>query len=218
MWEDASRSRCPEIQAEYRARGNAQGKAQGRARFRAGTLERNRAGHSLAGFTRVALMLALVAGVSVPVLRPALATEPAQQALSATADAQTLRLPLEIHTPETRHLFQVEVARTDKERARGLMERRDLTADQGMLFLFASAGDRYFWMKDTPLSLDIIFIGEDRRILRVAAGTEPFSERIIPSNGPARYVLEVLAGTAKRLGFGEGDLVVSDAFDLAPGE
>lgn len=108
-----------------------------------------------------------------------------------------------------KHSFTVEVAANDIERGRGLMYRTEMAEDAGMLFVFDGEGDRYFWMKDTPLSLDIIFISASGDIVRIADNTTPFSEKIIPSRAPAKYVLEVLAGTSKRLGFAEGDKVVS---------
>ncbi len=107
------------------------------------------------------------------------------------------------------HVFTVEVASNDIERGRGLMYRTEMAEDAGMLFVFEGEGDRYFWMKDTPLSLDIIFLSADGTIVRVADNTTPFSEKIIPSRAPAKYVLEVLAGTSKRLGFAEGDKVAT---------
>ncbi|MBO0344635.1 DUF192 domain-containing protein [Roseibium sp. CAU 1637] len=136
--------------------------------------------------------------------------------VSATvASAQTAeRVALSIHTPEMVHAFQVEVARTDSERARGLMHREDMAVDQGMLFIFEAAGQRYFWMKDTPLSLDIIFVDEDGEIIRIADHTVPFSENIVPSNGDALYVLELLAGTSEELGITEGDRLVSEAMNV----
>ncbi|WP_417689693.1 DUF192 domain-containing protein [Roseibium sp.] len=116
---------------------------------------------------------------------------------------------LEIVTVETTHTFEVEVASTDAQRARGLMYREEMAEDRGMLFVFDAEGERYFWMKDTPLSLDIIFAAEDGLIVRIADRTTPFSEKIIPSRGDARYVLEVVGGTAERLGFAAGDRLVS---------
>lgn len=107
------------------------------------------------------------------------------------------------------HRFRVEVAATAQERARGLMFRNQMAADHGMLFVFDTEGERYFWMKNTPLPLDIIFIATNGEIVSIAADTSPYSEDTIPSNGPARYVLELNAGTAAKLGFGPGDLVSS---------
>ena len=88
-----------------------------------------------------------------------------------------------------KHVFTVEVAANDIERGRGLMYRTEMAEDAGMLFVFDGEGDPYFWMKDTPLSLDIIFLSADGTIVRVAENTEPFSEKIIPSGAPSKYVL-----------------------------
>jgi uncharacterized protein len=105
------------------------------------------------------------------------------------------------------HVFTVEVAVTEEERARGLMFRKELPEGRGMLFDFHREQEVGFWMKDTPLSLDIIFIRADGTIRRVAANTTPFSLDTIPSGGPVRAVLEVVAGTAKKLGIEPGDKV-----------
>lgn len=119
-------------------------------------------------------------------------------------------LPVETLVVTTRngqHEFQVEVASTDVQRAKGLMHREEMAESAGMLFVFEASGDRYFWMKNTPLSLDIIFISDGGRIVRIAEDTVPFSEKIIPSRLPAKYVLELNAGTSMKLGISEGDLV-----------
>lgn len=126
--------------------------------------------------------------------------------------AQELKLPVETLTATASgqdHVFQVEVADTDEERALGLMYREEMPEDHGMLFVFPEAGDRYFWMKNTPLPLDIIFASETGKVVHVAANTTPFSERIIPSRGAAKYVLELNAGMAERLGIGPGSKLAS---------
>ncbi len=91
---------------------------------------------------------------------------------------------------------EVELALTPATRQRGLMFRNRLGRNQGMLFVFPQALARSFWMKNTPLPLDIIYIDTKRRIVSVAKRTEPYSTRAIPSDGPARYVLEVNGGFA----------------------
>jgi uncharacterized membrane protein (UPF0127 family) len=80
-----------------------------------------------------------------------------------------------------------------------------------MLFDFKRDQDVSMWMKNTFVSLDMIFIRSDGRILRIAESTEPQSERIIPSGGPVRAVLEVVGGTAKKLGIEAGDRVAAPA-------
>jgi uncharacterized membrane protein (UPF0127 family) len=114
---------------------------------------------------------------------------------------------LEIVSKSGVHPFQVELAVTPEEHARGLMFRRELPEGQGMLFDFQFDMPVAFWMKNTYISLDMIFIRGDGRILRIAERTEPLSERNIPSGGPVRWVLEVIAGTAKKLGIAPGDQV-----------
>ncbi|MEZ4700152.1 MAG: DUF192 domain-containing protein [Rhodothermales bacterium] len=94
----------------------------------------------------------------------------------------------------------IEIAEGDSARARGLMQRRSLPAKGGMLFLSNESKVQTFWMKNTPLPLDIIFIGADSSIVSIAERTLPFSERTIESTGPAQYVLEVRAGYAARFG------------------
>ncbi|MTI08012.1 DUF192 domain-containing protein [Roseibium denhamense] len=116
---------------------------------------------------------------------------------------------LTIQSDGGEHVFQVEVAKTDRERARGLMFREAMAADHGMLFIFESEGERFFWMKNTPLSLDIIYANGAGKIVSIAEDTLPYSERVIPSNYPSRFVLELNAGTSKKLGIKPGDVMAS---------
>lgn len=99
-------------------------------------------------------------------------------------------------------------------RTRGLMHRRELAADRGMLFLFPRSERQAMWMKNTYVSLDMLFIDSTGRIIDIAANTRPLSERTIVSSGKARAVLELLAGTAARLGITVGDLVRHRAFEM----
>jgi uncharacterized protein len=110
------------------------------------------------------------------------------------------------------HIFGVELAVTADEQARGLMFRRELPDRQGMLFDFQREQPLSFWMKNTYVSLDMIFIRADGRILHIAENTKPLSEALVPSGGPARAVLEVVAGTTKKLGIAPGDRVVHPIF------
>ena len=117
-------------------------------------------------------------------------------------------IPLTVTTPTgTRHDFRVEVARTPQQQAQGLMFRTAMEPDEGMVFVFPNAQMRSFWMKNTVLSLDILFIGPDRRVINVAANTTPYSERSIPSAAPAVAVLELNAGRARELGIVAGSQV-----------
>lgn len=104
--------------------------------------------------------------------------------------------------------FKVELAASPEAQARGLMFRTELGDNEGMLFPSDMPQPRSFWMKNTPLSLDIIFIGADGRVLNIAADTVPYSLDSVTSNGPASAVLELRAGRAKALGIVAGDRVV----------
>jgi len=119
---------------------------------------------------------------------------------------------VEIATKTGVHVFAVEIADTDAERAKGLMYRKELPEGRGMLFDFHHEQDVSFWMQNTYIPLDMIFIRADGRILRIAENTEPVSTRVIPSGGPVRAVLEVIGGTTRKLGIGPGDRVASPIF------
>ena len=110
------------------------------------------------------------------------------------------------------HVFAIELAVTDEQRGRGLMFRKELPEGRGMLFDFTPEQEVNMWMRNTYVSLDMIFIRSDGRIHRIAESTEPLSERIISSNGRVRAVLEVVAGTAKKLGLAPGDRVAHPLF------
>lgn len=119
---------------------------------------------------------------------------------------------LEIVTRNGVHPFSVEIAATDEARAQGLMNRKELPEGRGMLFDFKTEQPVEFWMHNTYISLDIIFIRADGRILRIAENAEPLSDRRIPSGGPTRGVLEVIAGTTRKLGIAPGDRVAHPIF------
>ena len=103
--------------------------------------------------------------------------------------------------------FSVELALTADDRASGLMNRESMPSDHGMLFKFDQTRQILMWMKNTPLPLDMIFIDADGVVARIAENTTPFSETIIPSVAPVRYVLELNGGTAARRGISAGDRV-----------
>jgi uncharacterized membrane protein (UPF0127 family) len=124
------------------------------------------------------------------------------------AELQTL----EIASKNGVHAFSVEMAVTEPERAKGLMFRKELLEGRGMLFDFQREQEVGFWMQNTYIPLDMIFIRGDGRILRIAENTEPLSTRIIPSNGPVRAVLEVIGGTSRKFGIAPGDRVASPIF------
>jgi uncharacterized membrane protein (UPF0127 family) len=119
---------------------------------------------------------------------------------------------LEIASKTGVHAFTVELADNDTEREKGLMYRKELPEGRGMLFDFHQEAPVGFWMQNTYISLDMIFIRGDGSILRIAENTEPLSTRIIPSGGPVRAVLEVIGGTASKMGIAPGDRVASPIF------
>jgi uncharacterized protein len=131
--------------------------------------------------------------------------------LAGPAGAQQLQ-QLEIVSKNGTHVFGVEMALTPEEQARGLMFRRELPEKQGMLFDFKREQPTSFWMKNTYIPLDMIFIRADGRILNIAENTVPLSEALVSSTGPVRAVLEVIAGTTKKLGIAAGDRVVHPIF------
>jgi uncharacterized membrane protein (UPF0127 family) len=114
---------------------------------------------------------------------------------------------LEIITATGPHEFSVEVMRNGPQRERGLMFRRYLPQDRGMLFDFGVERPVMMWMKNTYLPLDMIFIGRTGKVVGLVENAEPLSEKIIPSGAPAYSVLEVNAGTAARIGLKIGDSV-----------
>jgi len=130
---------------------------------------------------------------------------------SAAALAQTFE-PLTIVGGSGRHAFQVELSRNDADRAQGLMYRRNLAQDRGMLFDFARVQPISMWMQNTYIPLDMIFIRPDGSIARIAENAEPLSTRTIPSGEPVLAVLEVPGGTAARLGLKAGDRVEHPLF------
>lgn len=111
------------------------------------------------------------------------------------------------------HALQVELATTPAQRAQGLMFRTDLAENVGMLFVFPDDAPRSFWMQNTPLPLSIAFIDAEGRIVNIA-DMQPFDDRTLhPSDGPARYALEVNQGWFAQRGIGPGDRV---EFQLPP--
>jgi uncharacterized membrane protein (UPF0127 family) len=114
---------------------------------------------------------------------------------------------LTVTTASGVHPFSVEVMRTGPQRERGLMFRRFLPTDRGMLFDFKSEQPIMMWMKNTYIPLDMIFISHSGKVVRIARNAEPLSERIVASGVPAYAVLEVNAGTAEKIGLGVGDAI-----------
>jgi hypothetical protein len=119
---------------------------------------------------------------------------------------------LEIVSKTGVHAFTVELADNDAAREKGLMFRKELPEGRGMLFDFHADAPVSFWMENTYIPLDMIFIRGDGSILRIAENTTPLSTKIIPSGGPVRAVLEVIGGTARKMGIAPGDKVASQIF------
>lgn len=116
---------------------------------------------------------------------------------------------VEVMTDTGTHTFSVEVMSSPSERAKGLMFRQSLPADQGMLFDFAENVTIRMWMKNTYIPLDMIFIDDTGTIIDIAENTVPHSTEIISSAAPARYVLEVIAGSSARINARIGDRIIT---------
>ena len=115
--------------------------------------------------------------------------------------------PLIIHAGGSSYKFEVELATTPAEREQGLMFRKSLAPNAGMLFLYPDEQQVAFWMKNTLIPLDMLFLKADGSIARIAHDAVPLDETPIPSGTPVRAVLEVNGGTAQALGIKEGDKV-----------
>ena len=103
--------------------------------------------------------------------------------------------------------IDVEVADNDRKRSQGLMFRKTMDESQGMYFVFPISELQSFWMKNTPLSLDIMFVNENKEIVKIHKNTTPFSEKSLPSDKKAMYVVEVVAGFSDKYGVKEGDKI-----------
>jgi len=129
-------------------------------------------------------------------------------AVPATAQAPAVRFdrtPLVIESGGKKHRFTVEIADNDERRTLGLMHRRQMAADAGMLFDFKRDGQVSMWMRNTVLPLDMLFVDRDGIVRKVHERAVPFSETVISSDVPVRAVLELNGGTASRLGLRPGD-------------
>jgi hypothetical protein len=152
-------------------------------------------------------------------MRAALASVALTLAVACTADEPRFQVPpqlaglpmseIGVETRSGTHRFQVWVAADFASRERGLMFVREMPADHGMLFLLDRVQYTSFWMKDTFLALDLVFIAADGQVVNVVQGARPFSEDPIGSTAPVAAILELLAGTAARI-----DLAVGDRIEL----
>lgn len=147
------------------------------------------------------MSLRLLAAPALLALACACATRAADHAVAAGP-----RVVIETRAG-ARYAVAVELARTDAERARGLMYRTALAPDAGMLFLFDETSEHAFWMKNTLIPLDLIFIGDDGRIAGIVPRAVPGDLTPRAAGGPSRYVLEVNGGWAEARGVAAGDRV-----------
>lgn len=169
------------------------------------------------GLTALAGALALLAACA---QEPAAQTASSSPAATVAAPASTPAVVggavgkapagfevLEAVTPSGRTRFFVEIADNDAEREKGLMFRKEVPPDRGMLFDFQTPRDVAFWMKNTLIPLDIIYIRTDGTVLSIARNTTPLSETPIPSGGPVVAVLELAGGRAGQIGLMPGDRI-----------
>lgn len=132
---------------------------------------------------------------------------PAQGPLAERSAAGLEQVPLTIRSGSKLHRFTVEVARTGEEQATGLMNRQSLAPDRGMIFPYDPPQQAAFWMKNTLIPLDMIFIRADGSIARIAANTVPLSLDPVPAGEPVAAVLEIAGGRSAELGIQSGDRV-----------
>ena len=155
-----------------------------------------------AGFLAMAVACSPPSGAGAAGAGTASAAQAARHPLSGLAV-----VPLTVTSAGKQHRFRVEVARTEAEQSKGLMFRTGLGPDEGMLFPMNPPRPAAFWMRNTVIPLDIIFVGPDGRILNIAANAVPYDERPLLSDGLASGVLEIAGGRAAALGIGPGDTV-----------
>lgn len=123
-------------------------------------------------------------------------------ALAACASAEDR---LVLHTAKGDYTFRIEIADTNEERAKGLMFRNELAPDAGMLFDYGKEQEASFWMQNTLIPLDMIFIGADGVVKTIHVNAKPLDTTPIPSGVPIRFVLEVPGGRSKEIGLAIGD-------------
>lgn len=152
-------------------------------------------------------LLALGLAAALAGCRAEPAANASQPPAARTAPSGLEVVPLEIRSQGATHRFIVEVARTPDEQARGLMYRESIGPDEGMIFPFAAPRPASFWMRNTLIPLDMLFVRADGTIALIAANTVPLSEEPVGSGEPVAAVLELRGGRAAELGITEGDTV-----------
>ncbi|WP_319532091.1 DUF192 domain-containing protein [uncultured Cohaesibacter sp.] len=185
--------------------------------------------HSLTSFLQIALTFLIILAFQLAVSSPIIAADKASankvgisQSVAATNTDALNEDQLEhflsrsdhlaIATSTGNHPFTVELALSDAARAKGLMHRTEMADDHGMLFDFGETAPVYMWMKNTYISLDMLFITDEGKIHHIVTGTTPLSQSIIGSGGSVRYVLEVKKGTVARTGVRPGDFIKHQLF------
>ncbi len=159
---------------------------------------------------RTALLSALA--VALAAAGPACAQLPRQNPKACVGQPELKPLErLQVQTDRGLRTFMVEIADSPREREYGLMCRKAMAPDRGMLFLFPRAEPQAFWMRNTLIPLDIIYIGADGRVVSISRNARPLDESPLPSAGPAQYVLELAAGRAQQIGLLPGDRVLHKA-------
>lgn len=134
-----------------------------------------------------------------------------------SSDLSQIKILIKTSATSKAHPFNVELATTPEAQAQGLMKRTAMAEDTGMLFVFDEEQERWFWMKDTYLPLDMLFIRSDGRISSIHEDAIPGDLNSIYSGGPVMAVLEVNAGTVQRLSIQPGDIVYNmDIFGNSP--
>lgn len=148
--------------------------------------------------------------------------EPAPEPTTPAPTTETVNIPFRkdgtltlSRDGEVYRTLDIEIAETDSSRNRGLMQRESLPEDSGMLFIFDREEEQGFWMANTPLALDLIFLREDGSILSIAKYVQPMRTETVQSNGRAMYVLEVVAGYSDSIGIIEGDVMVFERLDAS---
>ena len=132
-------------------------------------------------------------------------------ACAAKGNAPTVEI-VAVTADKARHILHVEIANDDESRARGLMFRTEMPEDHGMLFVFPVERPLGFWMRNTFIPLDMIFIRGDGTIVHIHENAVPEDETVIMSEGPVSRVLELNGGAARRMGLMEGDRLYNEAY------
>lgn len=138
--------------------------------------------------------------------QPAAEASPKAEQTAAVHPISGLQvIPLKVESSNGVHGFRVEVADSQEAQTRGLMFRQEIGPDEGMIFPSQVPQMRRFWMRNTPIPLDIIFVGPDRRIVNIAANATPYSLESVSSDSPVILVFEIAGGRAAALGIEAGD-------------